>query len=101
MKKEEYTAKIMEIKEKIHDTDDGKITDLLADLSDDYGAVLAQIDEINLQNEKLKHDNDSLRESNMRLFLRIEKSPEENQTSQKEPQKRTYENLFDDKGELK
>lgn len=101
MKKEEYTAKIMEIKEKIHDTDDGKITDLLADLSDDYGAVLAQIDEINLQNEKLKHDNDSLRESNMRLFLRIEKAPEENQPSQKEPQKRTYENLFDDKGELK
>ena len=101
MKKEEYTAKIMEIKEKIHDTDDGKITDLLADLSDDYGAVLAQIDEINLQNEKLKHDNDSLRESNMRLFLRIEKAPEENQTIQKEPQKRTYENLFDDKGELK
>lgn len=91
----------MEIKEKIHDTDDGKITDLLADLSDDYGAVLAQIDEINLQNEKLKHDNDSLRESNMRLFLRIEKAPEENQTNQKEPQKRTYENLFDDKGELK
>ena len=101
MKKDEHTAKIMEIKEKTHEMDDGEITQLLADLSDDYGALLSQMDEINLQNEKLKNDNDNLRDTNMRLFLRVGKPPEENQTKQETPQKRTYENLFDEKGDLK
>lgn len=101
MKKDEHTAKIMEIKEKTHEMDDGAITQLLADLSDDYGALLSQMDEINLQNEKLKNDNDNLRDTNMRLFLRVGKPPEENQTKPETPQKRTYENLFDEKGDLK
>lgn len=102
MKKEEHTAKLMEIKEKTHETDDGAISNLLADLSDDYGVLLSKIDEITLQNEKLKNDNDNLRDSNMRLFLRVGKAPEPDESSKgEEPKKRTYENLFDEKGDLK
>lgn len=102
MKKEEHTAKIMEIKEKTHEMDDGAISNLLADLSDDYGVLLSKIDEINLQNEKLKNDNDNLRDSNMRLFLRVGKTPEPEESNKcEEPKKRTYENLFDEKGDLK
>lgn len=102
MKKEEHTAKIMEIKEKTHDMDDGAISNLLADLSDDYGILLSKIDEINLQNEKLKNDNDNLRDSNMRLFLRVGKTPDPEETpASEEPKKRTYENLFNEKGDLK
>lgn len=102
LKKEEHTAKIMEIKEKTHDMDDGAISNLLADLSDDYGILLSKIDEINLQNEKLKNDNDNLRDSNMRLFLRVGKEPDPDETpASEEPKKRTYENLFNEKGDLK
>lgn len=102
MKKEEHTAKLMEIKEKTHETDDGAISNLLADLSDDYGVLLSKIDEITLQNEKLKNDNDNLRDSNMRLFLRVGKTPEPEESGKvEEPEKRTYENLFDEKGDLK
>lgn len=100
--REEHTAKIMAIKEKIHDTDDGSITQILADLSDDYGSILADIDNTNLQNEKLKKDNENLRDTNMRLFLKIENP---NETTPEEPEeenkKLSFENLFNEKGELK
>ncbi len=102
MKKEEHTAKIMEIKEKTHDMDDGAISNLLADLTEDYGVLLSRIDEMNLQNEKLKNDNNNLRDTNMRLFLRVGKTPEpEEPAKTEEQQKRTYANLFNDKGDLK
>lgn len=102
MKKEEHTAKIMEIKEKTHDMDDGAISNLLADLTEDYGVLLSRIDEMNLQNEKLKNDNNNLRDTNMRLFLRVGKTPEPEESSKtEEQQKRTYANLFNDKGDLK
>lgn len=93
----------MAIKEKIHDTDsDGSITQILADLSDDYGSILADIDNTNLQNEKLKKDNENLRDTNMRLFLKIE-NPNETTTEEPEEEnkKLTFENLFNEKGELK
>lgn len=100
--REEHTAKIMAIKEKIHDIDDGSITQILADLSDDYGSVLADIDNTNLQNEKLKKDNENLRDTNMRLFLKIEKPSENNPEEQEETNKKlSFENLFNEKGELK
>lgn len=101
--REEHTAKIQEIKQKINDVDDGTITNILADLSDDYLSILANIDETNLQNEKLKNDNENLRDTNMRLFLRVG-APNSEASAEAEAQqvdKLTYENLFTATGELK
>lgn len=103
MKREEHTEKIMKIKERTHETDDGTITSLLSELSDDYATLLTQIDETNLRNEKLTKDNDSLRDANMRLFLKVEGADEkasQPETSESDDPK-TYENLFDENGELK
>lgn len=104
MKKEEHTEKITQIKEKVHDTDtDGYITGILADLSLDYGTILAKMDDINLQNEKLKKDNENLRDTNMQLFLKVGGDPERGPTAgPEEPTKpKEYKDLFDENGELK
>lgn len=100
MTREEHIEKIKAIKEKIHDTDDGTITNILAELADDYTSLLTEIDNTNLQNEKLKNDNENLRDTNMRLFLRV--GAENNITSSEpEPTKREFADLFNEKGELK
>lgn len=104
MKREEHTEKIMQIKEKIHEMDaDGTITSLLSELSDDYVALSTMMDETKLKNEKLTHDNESLRDTNMRLFLKVEgtdkQASEPEGENSDEPKK--YENLFNENGELK
>lgn len=103
MDKQEYTNKIMEIKKLTHDTDDGKIADLLAELSDGYGELKATYDDISLKNEKLTHDNESLRDTNMRLFLRVGQSSPggELDVSEEKTSKLKFEDLFNEKGELK
>lgn len=100
--REEHTAKIQEIKQRINEIDDGTITNILADLSDDYLSILSNIDETNLKNEKLKNDNENLRDTNMRLFLRVGAPKKEAEPNEAEPNENlTYENLFTETGELK
>lgn len=102
MDKQEYTNKIMEIKKLTHETDDGKIADLLSELSDGYGELSANFDDISLKNEKLTHDNESLRDTNMRLFLRVGQVNSGGDTDVEERnEKRKFEDLFNEKGELK
>jgi regulator of replication initiation timing len=108
MTREEHTALIRKIQEKIKDIDDGSITEELAELSDDYGTTLGEIDTLNLKNTKLTNDNENLRDTNMRLFLKVgekvmnDKSDnsEQSGTSDVTPMP-TIESLFDEKGELK
>lgn len=102
MDKQEYTSKIMEIKKLTHETDDGKIADLLSELSDGYGELAANFDDITLKNEKLSHDNESLRDTNMRLFLRVGQVNSGGDSDVEErTEKRKFEDLFNEKGELK
>ncbi|MBQ2175006.1 MAG: hypothetical protein II453_08070 [Alphaproteobacteria bacterium] len=103
MDKQEYTSKIMEIKKLTHETDDGKIADLLSELSDGYGELSANFDDISLKNEKLSHDNESLRDTNMRLFLRVGQvnNGGDNHVDEEQSPKRKFEDLFNEKGELK
>ena len=108
MTREEHTALIRKIQEKIKDIDDGSITEELAELSDDYGTTLGEIDTLNLKNTKLTNDNENLRDTNMRLFLKVgekvmnDKSDNSEQagTSDSTPMP-TIESLFDEKGDLK
>lgn len=102
MTKEEHTQAIQDIRKLVND-DDGKITELLTNLSDDYGKILAENSDFQLKNEKLKNDNEKLRDTNMRLFLKVGSPKEESEEKpeEKEEEKLTFENLFDEKGELK
>ncbi len=100
MTKEEHTEKIMEIKKLVHDTDDGTITKVLADLCDDYGVIMSNLDEVKLSNEKLQKDNESLRDTNMRLFLRVG-GDQPKETQQPAEVNQSFEELFNEKGELK
>ena len=108
MTREEHTAKIRLIQEKIKDIDDGSITEELANLSDDYGTTLGIIDTMTLENTKLKNDNENLRDTNMRLFLKVgDKVMNDKQPTEQGEQETTSdevvksEDLFDEKGELK
>lgn len=74
----------------------------LTALSDDVTALYDEHDTLKAANEKLDADNKQLKEYNMQLFLRVggqqpKKEPEK--TPQTEELK--YENLFNEKGELK
>ena len=78
MTKEEHTQAIQDIRKLVND-DDGKITELLTNLSDDYGKILAENSDFQLKNEKLKNDNEKLRDTNMRLFLKVGSPKEESE----------------------
>lgn len=103
MTKEEHTKAIQDIRQLVQD-DDGKITELLTNLSDAYGEIIAENSDYQLKNEKLKNDNEKLRDTNMRLFLKVGSPKDdttEEKTDEKPEEKLTFENLFDEKGELK
>lgn len=106
MTREEHTEKIRTIQERIKDFDDGTLTEELANISVDYGETLGVIDALTQENIKLKADNENLRDTNMRLFLKvgeevIEDKKEENEDSEDNDETpEDFEELFDEKGEL-
>ena len=74
------------------------LTQLQEEVSKDYD----DFSSIRETNNQLSSDNEALRSANMKLFLRIGDKEE----SKKEPfddgkEKRKFENLFNEKGELK
>ena len=74
----------------------------LTALTDDVTALYDEHDTLKASNGKLDADNKQLKEYNMQLFLRVG-----GQQQKKEPETKPqsdelkYENLFDEKGELK
>lgn len=80
----------------------------LTELTDDITAIFDNNSTLIEENNKYKEDNEKLRSANMQLFLRVgsEKSPEEIKNDnigkqEEEKEKRKFENLFDEKGNLK
>ena len=76
------------------------LTQLGEELTKDYDS-LALLTE---NNETLKKDNEELLRANQKLFQRIGADKEENHSNQNEENNDkplTYENLFNEKGELK
>lgn len=82
--------------------DAGDRRNLLASVTDEVNALFTANENLTSANTKYDEDIKKLQEYNMQLFLRVG-----GQTKQKEeePQKQTeelkYENLFNEKGELK
>lgn len=103
MDKDKFLEKIKEIGTLENDVD---IRTALTELSDELIPVFDKEQSLEEENIKFKDDNEKLREANMQLFLRVgSKTPEQaqkdttGQEAEKEPRK--FEDLFDDKGNLK
>ena len=80
----------------LHDKDGSRRTNAHANVFDE-NATLTET------NNTYKSDNEKLREANMKLFLRVgeHKSPEEKPEPDTPPEKRSFNNLFDEKGNIK
>lgn len=80
----------------------------LTELTDDITAIFDSNTTLLEENNKYKEDNEKLRSANMQLFLRVgsEKTPEEVREDNlgkniKEKEPRKFEDLFDEKGNIK
>lgn len=104
MKKTEVLAKIQEIGTC---TDDVQRRNLLADLQAETEKDYDERDSLLTEKTTLTNENENLRKANLKLFLRLGKENEEvkeNNNTKEENNgnvKRTFESLFNEKGELK
>ena len=80
----------------------------LTELSDSVSGIFDSNVELSEKVKNYEEDNEKLRSANMQLFLRVganktEKEIQENQVGKTEEEKepRKFEDLFDDKGNLK
>lgn len=81
-----------------------KVSELLAQLTDDYTAVSTTLADNTATTEKAIAECEELRKANMTLFRQIGLKPEQNDTgnsSTKPEEDVKYEDLFDESGNLK
>lgn len=85
-------------------------SDLLSNLSDDYDRTLTDYETATANVTSLTSDNESLRKTNMRLFLRVGETEKEthkqdkhnpSHDEQEENKPLPFTDLFNEKGELK
>lgn len=105
MQKQDFLNKITEIGKC---EDDVTRRELLAQLSDEASKDYDNLATLTETNATLTNDNETLRQANMKLFLRVaeEKDPDgkrkdETGIDDKKTEKRSFDNLFNEKGGLK
>lgn len=106
MDKEEFENSIKEIGTC---EDEVKRRELLTSLNDKIGNVFDDNETLRADNDKYKEENDRLLESNRKYFMRLEtqKTEREKQKEvtgdegEKEREPKKFEDLFNEKGELK
>ena len=99
MKREEHTNLIRDIRLNLND--EGKVTELLTQLSDDYGSITADLESTKKTTEELKAQAESLRETNMKLFLKVGNPITPEKPTDPNEGRLKYEDLFNEKGGLK
>lgn len=80
--------------------DQAKLSTLLTQVSEDYGKILTEDETLKGENETVKKDNENLKNANMQLFLKIPSEPPKKDEPPAD-EKRTFDELFDEKGGLK
>ena len=81
--------------------------ELLAEMSEQVESIFDANEQLSSKNDELVSDNEGLRAANMKLFLRIgESKTHDEQIIDKtgikpEPEKRKFEDLFNDKGGIR
>lgn len=102
MEKQEFLNRITEIGSC---EDDVTRRELLTQLSEDASKDYDNLSTLTETNQTLMNDNETLRSANMKLFLRVGESKEhdekQKEAPRKESEKRSYDNLFNEKGEIK
>lgn len=101
--------KLLELIQKAGTTaDEVERRSLLADATASIAEVFETDKTLAEENQKLKEDNEKIRQANMDLFLQVgstktkeETIKDETGSETEEPEKRKYEDLFDDKGGIK
>lgn len=102
MTKEEHQEIVKQIMGNL--SDQGKVSELLTNLSEDYGVVITESETNKTLAEQTQKDMDNLREYNMKLFLKLgEQNSGIKENEQQEPQQKelTFDSLFDESGNLK
>lgn len=104
MKRQEFIDKLKEIGTC---DDDVQRRTMLADLETEVSKDYDNLETLTTTNATLTEDNEKLRKANMDLFLHMGKPSGENNNHNgnnnnvNTDKKRTFSNLFDEKGELK
>ena len=105
MEKQDFLDRILEIGKC---EDDVQRRDLLSQLSEEASKDYDNLKTLTESNESLKNDNETLRDANMKLFLRVgeAKDPDARKKDEigvdgKEKEKRKFEDLFNEKGAIK
>lgn len=77
--------------------------ELLAQLQDETTADYDRLSQLEEENRQVTSDNEDLRSANMKLFKRLgeQKEPEDPIKNDDGKQKRKFNDLFNEKGELK
>jgi hypothetical protein len=103
MKREEHTELIQKIRTALPaGADLSVVTEALTTLSDDYGTVVAELDTTKTNVSQMTKDLESLRETNMRLFLKVgSPTPDIDKKADPEDTRLKFEDLFNEKGGLK
>lgn len=101
MKPSEFRAKLAEIISVREDQ--GKVSTILNELGDEFEGTVNQQTLAESTADNLKKDNESLRQANMSLFLKVgQKQEETKQSSEKQVEiLPDYADFFDDKGNIK
>ena len=99
LKPEEFKAKTAEILTSL--SDQAKVSTLLAELAEHNDEVVVDLTTATTTSTKLTADNEKLRSANLQLFLKV--GAEKPTEKEKPPEDTTpkFEDLFDEKGELK
>lgn len=99
MTKQEYTERLQAIGT---EADETQRRELIAQLIDDGGADYDSFESTSAERDQLRSANETLREANMQLFLRVgsksEPDPKPGDTPKEKPK---FEDLFNEKGGIK
>jgi hypothetical protein len=99
LKPEEFKAKTTEILQSL--TDQAKVSTLLSELVTDNAEYVAEVTKVTETVTKLNNDNEGLRQANMKLFLQVGETKPVEQQNKATDNTPKFDDLFNDKGELK
>ena len=99
MTKQEYTERLQAIGT---EADEAQRRELIAQLIEDGGADYDSFTTTSAERDQLRSDNETLREANMQLFLRVGTKKEPDTKPSDPPKaKPKFEDLFNEKGGIK
>ena len=100
MKIEDYKALTAKILTSL--SNQAEVSEHLTALTDDYTVLTAEHMAAQAEAERLKKENESLRDTNMKLFLKIGVvDPQKPETKPKEPEKPDLASFIDEHGNIK